>query len=189
MAEFFDTPEQLRAWFAANHKSADELILGLWKVHTGRASLTWSQAVDEALCVGWIDGVGRRIDDDARSVRFTPRRSGSIWSAINIEKVARLSAEGRMLPAGLAAFERRREDRSRVYSHERSEDPELSDDEQAALRADARGRAYFESRAPSYRRAALHWVVSAKRGDTRARRLATLAADNAAQRPLKHLSR
>lgn len=189
MARFFETPDELREWFEAHHESETELIVGFRKAGSTPRGITWSEAVDEALCVGWIDAVRRRIDDASYEIRFCPRAPSSIWSAVNIAKVARLTEQGRMRPAGLAAFERRSEQRSRVYSHERAADPELTEEEDAALRADPAGWAYFAARAPSYRRAALHWVVSAKRPHTRSRRLAALIEDNAAQRPLPHLDR
>lgn len=189
MARFFETPDELRAWFDAHHQSEPELIVGFRKAGSAPRGITWAEAVDEALCVGWIDAVRRGIDEGSYSIRFCPRKPSSIWSAVNIANVARLSEQGRMRPAGLAAFERRTEQRSRVYSHERTDDPELTADEDAALRADAAGWAYFSQRAPSYRRTALHWVVSAKRADTRARRLAALIADNAEGRPLKQFDR
>lgn len=188
-ARFFDTPDELRAWFEAHHDSEPELIVGFRKAGSPSRGITWAQAVDEALCVGWIDAVRRGIDDSSYSIRFCPRKPTSIWSAVNIANVARLSEQGRMRPAGLAAFERRSEQRSRVYSHERTSDPELTDEEDAALRADPGGWAYFCARPASYRRAALHWVVSAKRPETRARRLAVLIEDDAAGRTLKHLTR
>jgi uncharacterized protein YdeI (YjbR/CyaY-like superfamily) len=187
MARFFADPAELREWFQAHHLDATELVIGFHKRGSGNGGITWSEAVDEALCVGWIDGVRRRIDDARYEIRFTPRKGGSIWSAVNIAKMSALTEQGRMRPAGIAAFERRTEGRSRIYSHERSADAELDAAEQAQLESD--GWAYFQARAPSYRRAALHWIVSAKRPETRARRLATLIADNSAERDLKHLTR
>lgn len=116
---FFATPEELRDWLDANHDTATELWIGYYKKSSGRPSVTWSQVVDEALCVGWIDGILRRIDDVSHVQRLTPRRKGSNWSAINVAKVAQLSAEGRMRPAGLAAFARRTEAKTAVYAYER----------------------------------------------------------------------
>jgi uncharacterized protein YdeI (YjbR/CyaY-like superfamily) len=184
---FFASASELREWFEAHHSEATELIVGFHKRGSGNGGITWSEAVDEALCVGWIDGVRRRIDDASYEIRFSPRKAGSIWSAVNIAKVAALREQGRMGPEGLAAFERRTEAKSRIYSHERSADAELEAAEQVELESD--GWAYFQGRPPSYRRAALNWIVSAKRPETRARRLAALVADNAAGRDLKHLTR
>jgi hypothetical protein len=119
--QFFADPEALRAWFLAHADEGGELLLGYWKTGTGRPSVTWPQSVDEALCVGWIDGVRRRLDDESYVIRFTPRRPGSTWSAVNVARVAELTAQGRMQPAGLAAFEQRRADRSGTYADEQRE--------------------------------------------------------------------
>ena len=148
---FFATPAELRDWFDANHATAPELWLGYYKKASGRPSVDWSQAVDEALCVGWIDGILKRIDAESHVQRFTPRRKGSNWSAINVAKVARLTAEGRMRPAGLAAFEARTDANTAIYSYETAETV-LTDDETARFRADAAAWADWEARPPSYRR-------------------------------------
>jgi uncharacterized protein YdeI (YjbR/CyaY-like superfamily) len=185
---YFTGPDELRAWLEQHHESETELFIGYYKKHTGRPSLVWSEAVDEALCFGWIDGVVKSIDGERHMQRFTPRKPTSTWSAVNIAKVAKLREEGRMRPAGEAAFARRREDRSRSYSYEQREHPELAPEEQAQLEANADAWTYFQSRPPSYRRPALWWVVSAKRPETRARRLATLIEDSGAGRPIKHLT-
>jgi uncharacterized protein YdeI (YjbR/CyaY-like superfamily) len=176
---FFASPDELREWFDANHQTADELWLGYWKKATGRPSLTWSEAVDEALCVGWIDSVAQRLDDTSHAQRFTPRRKGSIWSAINVAKVAMLTEQGRMRPAGLRAFEARTAARTAVYSHEREVSP-LTEEELARFRAEPAAWADWERRPPSYRRGATHWVTSAKQAATRDRRLAQLIADSKA---------
>jgi uncharacterized protein YdeI (YjbR/CyaY-like superfamily) len=177
--QFFASPEELRDWFDANHETADELWLGYWKKAAGRPSLTWSQAVDEALCVGWIDGVLQRLDDVSHAQRFTPRRKGSIWSAVNVAKVGTLTEAGRMRPAGLRAFGARTDARTAVYSHEREVEP-LTEDEVARFRAEPAAWADWEKRAPSYRRGATHWVTSAKQAATRERRLAQLIEDSKA---------
>ena len=178
---FFATPEELRDWFDANHETAVELWLGYYRKSTGRPSVDWSQAVDEALCVGWIDGVRRSVDDTSHVQRFTPRRKGSTWSAINVAKVASLTKAGRMRPAGLAAFEARTAANTAIYSYERAA-AAFSPDEEARLRADPAAWADWEARPPSYRRAVTHWVTSAKGAATRERRLAALIADSAAGR-------
>jgi uncharacterized protein YdeI (YjbR/CyaY-like superfamily) len=185
---FFASAEEFRAWLEEHHETATEVWVGQWKKHTGKQCLSWAEAVDEALCFGWIDGLLRRIDDERHMQRFTPRKPSSNWSAINIANVERLRAEGRMRPAGEAAFARRRDDRTAVYSYEQRKNPQLEPDEQAQLEADAAAWAYFSSRPPSYRRPAIWWVISAKRPETRARRLATLIADSAAGRPIKPLT-
>ena len=186
---FLATPEEFRAWLEEHHDTASELLVGFYKVKTGIPSMTWSESVDEALCFGWIDGKGKRIDDKSHSIRFTPRRKGSIWSAVNVAKVATLTEEGRMRPAGLAAFEARREDRTAIYSFERDEPAVFSPEHNAQLLANAAAREFFENQAPWYQRAATHWVVSAKRQDTRDRRMASLIEDSAAARLIKHLNR
>lgn len=186
---FFATPADLRAWFEANHGSAKELLVGFYKRGSGKPSISWPQSVDEALCFGWIDGVTRRIDDDAYTIRFTPRRPTSIWSAINVAKVAALEKLGRMTPAGRRAFEARSPDRTGVYSFERQTPAELSADENQKLRADARAAEFFDSRPPGYRRSAIHWVISAKRQHTRRSRLDQLIADSAEGRTIAHLTR
>ena len=182
---FFASPEEFRDWLEAHHETEDEVLVGYYKKGTGMPSLVWSEAVDEALCFGWIDGVLRRIDDKRHAQRFTPRRPSSTWSAINIAKVEKLRFEGRMRPAGEAAFARRREDKSAIYSYEQRANPVLEPDQEAQFRADPAAWDYFSARAPSYRKAALYWVVSAKKPETRARRLATLIEDSAAGRDLK----
>jgi uncharacterized protein YdeI (YjbR/CyaY-like superfamily) len=180
-ALFFSGPEEFRAWLEANHETATELWMGLSKRHVPDRGLTWEEAVPEALCFGWIDSVSQRIDDDARRQRWTPRRPGSIWSAVNIAHVERLTAEGRMHPAGLAAFERRRDDRSAVYSHENDEQ-ELPPEYASRLTADAAASAFWEAATPTYRRQVIHWVLSAKQEATCERRLAQLVDDSAAGR-------
>lgn len=182
---YFATAAEFRAWLEANAATATELLVGFHKVGSGRPSMSWSESVDEALCVGWIDGVRRRIDETAYSIRFTPRKADSIWSAVNIAKLAELRAQGRMRPAGEAAFARRSEARSKVYAYERSSDAELSPDEERAFAAQAEAWRYFASTPPGYRRVVLHWVTSAKKAETRAARLARLVAACAAGQRLK----
>lgn len=186
---FFATAAELRAWLEEHHATADELVVGLWKKHTGRPTITWEELVDEVLCFGWIDGQGRKIDDERRQIRITPRRKGSIWSARNVARVEALRSEGRMTAAGEAAFAARRADRTGVYSHERAEDAQLTPEQEAQFRANAAAWAWFEQAAPSYRRTALHLVVSAKREETRARRLAELIACSARGERIKLLRR
>ena len=184
---FFATPEALRDWFDANHETADELWLGYYKKASGRPSVDWSQVVDEALCVGWIDGVRKSIDDEVSVQRLTPRRKGSTWSAINVAKVATLTGQGRMRPAGLAAFAARTDGNTAIYAYERP--PSMfSEAELARLQADEAAWSDWERRPPSYRRVATHWVTSAKQASTRERRLVTLIDDSRAGRPLKQLA-
>ena len=189
---FFATPEALRDWFDANHETAGELIVGFYKKGSGRPSITWSQAVDEALCVGWIDGRLNRIDEHSHRQRFTPRKPSSNWSKVNIEKVERLRAEGRMRPAGEAAFARRTEARTGTYSFE--QDPAEAAAAAAPWERELREEhpeawAFFSAQPPWYRRAAMHLICSAKREETRRRRFDQLVADSAAGRTIKALTR
>jgi len=186
---FFPTSADLAAWFTEHDDTETELFLGYWKKGTGRPSVTWPESVDEALCVGWIDGVRRRIDDDSYVIRFTPRKESSTWSAVNIARVAELSAQGRMRPAGTAAFEARRAERSGIYSFEQKEEPRLDETAEEAFRAETAAWAFFAAQAPSYRRAAVWWVISAKQQATRDRRFGQLVAESGARRRLAHLSR
>ena len=186
---FFTTPGELRAWFERYHAVAPELLVGYWKRHTGRSGVTHAEAIEQALCFGWIDSVGRRIDDDRYQVRFTPRRTGSVWSAVNVDTVARLTEQGLMRPAGRQAFETRRPDRVAVYSYEQPADARFDEAQLARLRADDAAWAWFSAQPPSYRRAATHWVVSAKRADTRERRLQQLIEDAAQGRRVPPLVR
>ncbi len=176
---YFPTPEDFRGWLDAHHGDRIELLVGFRKVASGLPSITWPQAVDEALCYGWIDGVRRRIDDESYTIRFTPRRTGSTWSAVNVKRVGELTAEGRMQPAGQAAFEARSESRTGIYSYE-NRPTELPEQYAATMRAVPAAWTFFtETAPPSYRRAAIWWVVSAKKEETRKRRLAQLIEDSA----------
>jgi uncharacterized protein YdeI (YjbR/CyaY-like superfamily) len=175
---FFETPAEFRAWLVKNHATAAFLLVGFYKKSTGRKSITWPESVDEALCFGWIDGVRKGIDAESYTIRFTPRKPGSVWSSVNIRKIQELTDLGRMHPAGLAAFEVRKEDRSGIYSHEQGE-VELPEPYQGLLRANAAAWAFFEGQAPSYRKAASWWVASARKEETRQKRLDSLAAYSA----------
>ena len=187
-AIYFASPDEFRAWLEEHHESATEVFVGYWKKATGMPSLTWSQAVDEALCFGWIDGVLRRVDGERHVQRFTPRKPASNWSAVNIAKVERLRADGRMRPAGEAAFARRREDKSGVYSYEQRDKAALEPEQEERFRANAAAWDFFCAAPPSYRTMAIWWVVSAKKPETRERRLATLIEDSAAGRRLAQMS-
>ena len=185
---FFRSPAELRRWFARHHATARELLVGYWKVGSGRPSITWPESVDEALCVGWIDGVRRRLDDERYVIRFTPRKATSVWSAVNIERVQALEAEGRMTDAGRAAFAARRENRSGIYSFEQR-NVELPPAYAKLLKANRAAWRDFRSRAPSYRKAAMWWIVSAKQEATRQRRLARLIELAAQGLPIPAFSR
>jgi uncharacterized protein YdeI (YjbR/CyaY-like superfamily) len=171
---FFKNAAAFRTWLERYGASEKELLVGYWKVDSGRPSMSWSDSVDEALCFGWIDGIRRRIDDQSYSIRFTPRNKDSIWSAINLAKVEMLTTQGRMRPAGLEAHARRSDDRSRIYTYERQQTLELSPEELRQLKRNAAAWRYFEAAPPGYRKLVTRWVVAAKKGETRARRLGKL---------------
>lgn len=181
---FFATGAAFGKWLAANHQKRSELLVGFYKVDSGKPSMTWKESVDEALCHGWIDGVRRRIDDASYSIRFTPRRKTSIWSAVNIRRFAELESEGRMKPAGRAIFAVRDPKKTNRYSFE-VEKPQLSPEFAAELAADAKAARTWDGEAPWYRRTASHWVMSAKKEATRRSRMDTLVADCRAGRRIK----
>ncbi len=185
---FFEDGEAFRAWLAQHHDSATELWVGFHKKASGSAGIVWAQAVDEALCYGWIDGLTRRIDDRSYKIRFTPRQARSTWSVVNLTRVPELIAEGRMREAGLQAYERRTDARSAIYAYEQDEvafDPAMRE----VFQANAPAWAFFESAPAGYRRAATWWVISAKREETRQRRLRTLIDDSAQGRWITLLRR
>jgi uncharacterized protein YdeI (YjbR/CyaY-like superfamily) len=186
---FFETPADFRAWLEEHHADRSELLVGFHKKGTGRRSLTWPESVDQALCFGWIDGVRRSLGEHSYTIRFTPRKARSTWSAINIKRAGELIEAGLMEPAGLAAFERRSDDRSRVYAYEQRKQAKLDPAAEKEFRADRRAWAFFSEQAPWYRRNATYWVISAKREETRRKRLKTLIEDSAAGRTLAHLTR
>jgi len=171
---FFETPAALRRWFKTHHATTAELWIGFYKKDSGRGGVVYKQALDEALCVGWIDGMVRRVDEASYMQRFTPRRPRSNWSAINIARANALVAEGRMQPAGLAAFERRVPDRSAVYSYEQRQAATLSPAERRIVKANPDAWRFLEAQLPSYKRAVAGWIQSAKKAETRERRLAVL---------------
>jgi len=179
---FFPTPADFRAWLAANHTTAAELWVGYYKKGSGRPSITWPESVDQALCFGWIDGVRKSLDGESYAIRFTPRRAGSTWSEVNTKRAFELIDQGLMQPAGLAAFAVRDEDKTAAqYSYEARRQP-LDPAYEAEFRADAVAWDYWQVQPAHYRHGATHWVMSAKREETRRKRLATLVADSAAGR-------
>jgi uncharacterized protein YdeI (YjbR/CyaY-like superfamily) len=186
---FFATSEDFRAWLEEHHASETELLVAFHKKGSGRPSIAWPESVDQALCFGWIDGVRRRIDDGSYSIRFTPRKARSTWSAINVKRVAELTELGLMHPAGVAAFGRRSDDRTAIYAYEQRKHAKLDPDMEARFGQDARAWAWFEAQPPSYRSTATYWVISAKRPETRERRLEQLIADSAAGRTIARLTR
>ncbi len=179
-ALFFDGPADFRAWLDDHHATATELWMGLHKKHVTPRGLTWDEAVPEALCYGWIDSVAQRIDDNATRQRWTPRKATSTWSTVNVGLVEALTAAGRMQPAGLAAYERRRPEATGIYAYETGP-LDLPEGYEAELRANPAAAAFFYERATaSYRRVCASWVLSAKQSATRDRRMAELIADSAA---------
>lgn len=186
---FFASPAAFRAWLERHHRTASELLVGFHKRHTGTPSLTWPESVDEALCYGWIDGVRRRIDDATYTIRFSPRKPGSIWSAVNLKRARALVKEGRMRPAGLRVFQERDRKKSGLYSFEQRRKIRLPPRFARLLRANPKAWAFFRSQAPWYRRTARFWVVAAKQEATRLSRLTQLIDCSARGRPIGPLDR
>lgn len=176
--KFFKTPADFRKWLDKNHDKETELLVGFYKTGSGKPSITWPESVDQALCFGWIDGIRRSIDEESYSIRFTPRKKSSIWSAVNIKKVAELKEKGLMMPAGLEAYSHRKEEKSNVYSFE-NKDKGLDDASIEKFKKNKKAWEFFQSQAPWYQRAASWWVISAKKEETREKRLSTLIEDSA----------
>jgi uncharacterized protein YdeI (YjbR/CyaY-like superfamily) len=185
---FFKSPAAFRQWLARHHDKAQELWVGYYKKGTGKPSLTWPASVDEALGFGWIDGVRKRVDDESYMIRFTPRKSRSIWSEVNIKNARRLLESGKMQPAGLKAFEQRIEARSGVYAYEQRGQM-LGAAYEKQLRANKKAWAFFQAQPAWYQRTASWWVSSAKKEETRLKRLATLIEDSAQGRTITPLTR
>jgi uncharacterized protein YdeI (YjbR/CyaY-like superfamily) len=171
---FFEDSTAFRTWLCANANTATELLVGYHKIGTGRPSMSWSESVDEALCFGWIDGVRKRIDEFTYSIRFTPRKPSSIWSAVNIAKHEKLVDQGRMTSAGAFAFAQRSPTRSAVYAYEQARTAELTDEELGTFKQMPSAWRFFNACPPSYKKVVLHWVTTAKRSETRSARLAKL---------------
>lgn len=175
---FFPTAADFRRWLQANHATATELVVGFYKTSSGRPSLTWPASVDQALCFGWIDGIRKRIDDERYTIRFTPRRPTSTWSAVNIRRVKELTKQGLMTPAGLKAFEARKENRSGIYSYEQRT-AALPPEYEKVLKKNKAAWTFFQAQPASYRKAVMWWIVSAKQEVTRFKRLAQLIEHSA----------
>jgi uncharacterized protein YdeI (YjbR/CyaY-like superfamily) len=186
---FFARPENLRRWFESNHDSKTELWVGFYKKASGRPSVSWAEAVDEALCFGWIDGIRKSLGAESYVNRFTPRRKGSNWSLVNTRRVAALRRQGRMTPAGLSAFRGRDANKTGVYSFEQRGHAGFDPISAAALRKDKAASASFQAEPPWYRRTAAFWVMSAKQEATRIRRLAQLIEDHRAGRRIGPMRR
>ena len=181
---FFPTPNDFRKWLEKNHQKEKELLVGFCKVGSGKPSITWPQSVDQALCFGWIDGVRRSIDEESYCIRFTPRRPKSYWSAVNIKKVNELVQLGLMQPAGLEAFNKRTSETSEVYSFEQVT-VEFGEAYEAIFQRNTRAWGNFNAMAPSYKKLAIWWIVSAKQEATKLKRLTTLIEDSAAGRKVR----
>lgn len=180
-ATFFETQEEFRKWLEKHHQTEKELIVGFYKVDSGKPSMNWSQSVDQALCFGWIDGIRKSIDKESYSIRFTTRRSTSIWSAINIKKVEELTHAGLMKPAGLEAFRLKKENKSEIYSHEK-ENVFLDANYEKQFREDKTAWDFFMKQAPSYKRVITHWIMSAKQQKTRQSRLEKVIKESGQQK-------
>jgi uncharacterized protein YdeI (YjbR/CyaY-like superfamily) len=185
---FFAAAAEWRAWLEKHHDHEHQLLVGFYTKGSGKASMTWPESVDAALCFGWIDGLRRRIDDVSYSIRFTPRKPRSVWSLVNSKRVAELSNQGLMLPAGLRAFEARQEARSGIYSFEQ-ENVDFEKAQEMQFRANKAAWRFFMAQANWYRRAATWWVVSAKRQETRDKRLSALIDYSKQHQTLPHLTR
>jgi uncharacterized protein YdeI (YjbR/CyaY-like superfamily) len=186
---FFLSPSDWHAWLEEHHEKHEELWVGFHKVGTGKPSITWPQAVDGALCFGWIDGVRKSLDKSSYVIRFTPRRAKSIWSAINIKRVAELTSRGLMRPAGVQAFERRTGNRSEIYAYEQRKGAELSGAYEKQFRANKKAWNFFQTQPPWYRRTSGWWVISAKKEETQRKRLAQLMEDSEHGRIIAQLKR
>lgn len=188
---FFPTPDEFRKWLAKNHAKTEELVVGFHKKGSGKPSITWPESVEEALCYGWIDGIRRSYDEDSYTIRFTPRRATSTWSAVNVRLAEKLIAEKRMRPPGLKAFQARSAAKTAIYSYEsrpQTFDPAM----ERIFKKTQMAWKYFAAQPPWYRRTCVHWVMSAKKEETRAKRLATLVSESAAGQwigPLKRPSK
>jgi uncharacterized protein YdeI (YjbR/CyaY-like superfamily) len=187
--KFFASRAEFRSWLEKHHADTKELLVGYHKKGSGRSGITYLESVEEALCFGWIDGVQRSIDGVSYCIRFTPRRERSSWSAVNIQRVEKLKAEGRMHPSGLAAFDRRSKDRSGTYSYEQRHAAELEPAHERRFRANRKAWDYFVAQPGGYRTMAIWWVVSAKKEETRLRRLDMLIEDSARGRAVGPLRR
>ncbi|MGH2700345.1 MAG: YdeI/OmpD-associated family protein [Actinomycetota bacterium] len=185
---FFASPSAFRAWLEKHHDDTSELLVGFYKRSSGRPSITWPESVEQALCFGWIDGVRRSIDDTSYTIRFTPRKARNNWSAVNIKKASELIESGLMRPAGLEAFKKRTEARSGIYSYEQRHLAKLDEDYEARFRANEKAWAFFQSKPPSYRKAVTWWVVSAKKEETRLRRLAKLIEESERENTIGQLT-
>lgn len=185
-ATFFSDQEEFRKWLEKHHLKETELLVGFYKVSAGKPSMTWSQSVDQALCFGWIDSVRKSIDEESYSIRFTPRKKTSIWSAVNIQKVEELSQARMMTEAGLLAYSHRTENRSKIYSHEK-EPEKLTSEYEKIFKKDNAAWHFFQQQAPSYKRMITHWIMSAKQEKTQLSRLEKAIQESSQQKRIKFM--
>jgi uncharacterized protein YdeI (YjbR/CyaY-like superfamily) len=185
---FFRSPVDFRKWLEKHHATAQELWVGYYKKSSGKPSITWPESVDEALCFGWIDGIRKSIDDISYTIRFTPRKPDSVWSAVNIKRAQALIQQGRMEAAGLEAFQARRENKSGIYSYEQRRE-QLEEPYNRLLKKNKAAWDFFQAQPPSYRKAVGWWVISAKKEETRLKRLEKLIEDSALGRTISQMTR
>lgn len=171
---FFETPADFRKWLDKNHEKETELLVGFYKTSTGKSSITWPQSVDEALCYGWIDGVRKSLGEESYTIRFTPRKPTSIWSAVNIKKMEEFIDKKLVKPAGLTAYEKRKESKSRIYSHEQKEMGTLPPEMEKEFKANETAWEFFMNQAPSYRKVMIHHITGAKQEKTQQSRFQKL---------------
>jgi len=184
---YFKTSSAFRKWLLQNHDKEKELLVGFYKVSSNKPGITWSESVDQAICFGWIDGIRKSIDNESYCIRFTPRKETSIWSAVNIKKVEELTKKGLIHPAGIEAFKKRKEKNSRIYSYEK-EAVVLQKDFEKKFKANKKAWQFFQNMPQSYTRTAIHWVMSAKREETKHKRLEELINDSKEGRKIKRLN-
>ncbi|MDQ6865424.1 MAG: YdeI/OmpD-associated family protein [Thermoproteota archaeon] len=187
--KFFKTSVALRGWLEKYHHSATELWVGFYKVTSGRKSISWPDAVDQALCFGWIDGLRKSLDEISYTIRFTQRKQKSTWSAVNIRRAKELSRAGLLSASGRRAFEKRTDEKAALYSYEQRKDPRLNKELALLLRANKKAWKFFKAQAASYQKTAIWWVISAKKEETKMKRLAALIGDSAAGRAIAPLRR
>ena len=183
---FFAKAADFRKWLEKNHDKETELLVGFYKKDSGKPSITWPESVDQAICFGWIDGVRKSIDDISYTIRFTPRKPKSTWSAVNIRKVEELTKQGLMHPAGIAAFNKKEEKNSKIYSFEQKA-VGLDENYERIFKQNKKAWKHFGSKPPSYRKACIHWVMSAKQEVTQLKRLDTLITCSAAGEPIPQM--
>jgi uncharacterized protein YdeI (YjbR/CyaY-like superfamily) len=186
---FFPSPAEFRTWLQQHHDQSTELWVGFYKKNSDKPSITWPEAVGQALCFGWIDGIRKSLDAASYVIRFTPRTASSTWSAVNIARAKELVAQGLMSPAGLQAFEKRTDEKSAIYSYEQRKSAQLTDAQETKFRARRRAWEFFQAQPPWYRRTATYWVISAKKEETREKRFAALMDYSERQKSIPQLDR